>query len=362
MECLRATVGSDKENENLGARGLSFYGGETLTIGADLTNGTTVQVDVPGVGIGTTTRFPLGSYIQVGNEIMRVKSATLSGSGNNELSVIRGSLGSVQEDHVQGSVIRKIDPIPVEFRRPSIIRSSGHTFEYVGYGPGNYSTSLPQVQVRTLTEREEFLNQSQERSCGTVVYTGMNNRGDFFIGNKRVSSATGQERTFDAPVPTVTGEDPSRLSVIFDEVIVKERLVVEGGKSRTILSQFDGPVTFNEVVKMNAALTVNELIKLNGTFEITNQTQSNSRDTGSFTTDGGLGVERNLNVGENFFVTGISTFNGAVTFNTSLLPDSDEGASLGSAALPWSEAHFGEIRIAVTDDNTIDTATGGSYS
>ena len=37
-----------------------------------------------------------------------------------------------------------------------------------------------------------------------VVYTGMNNRGDFFIGNKRVSSATGQERTFDAPIPTVT--------------------------------------------------------------------------------------------------------------------------------------------------------------
>ena len=114
---------------------------------------------------------------------------------------------------------------------------------------GNYSTALPQVQVRTLTEREEFLTQSQERSCGTVVYTGMNNRGDFFIGNKRVSSATGQERTFDAPIPTVTGEDPSRLSVIFDEVIIKERLVVEGGKSRTILSQFDGPVTFNEVVK-----------------------------------------------------------------------------------------------------------------
>jgi hypothetical protein len=33
----------------------------------------------------------------------------------------------------------------------------GHTFEYLGYGPGNYSTGLPQVQVTTLTEREEFL-------------------------------------------------------------------------------------------------------------------------------------------------------------------------------------------------------------
>ena len=52
----------------------------------------------------------------------------------------------------------------------------------------------------------------------------MNNEGDFFIGNKRVSSSTGQEKTFDAPVPTVTGEDPSRLSVVFDEVVIKEDL------------------------------------------------------------------------------------------------------------------------------------------
>ena len=33
------------------------------------------------------------------------------------------------------------------------------------------------------------------------VVDGMNNEGDFFIGNKRVSSSTGQEKTFDAPVP-----------------------------------------------------------------------------------------------------------------------------------------------------------------
>ena len=98
---------------------------------------------------------------------------------------------------------------------------------------GNYSTGLPQVQI---TEREELFS---HKTCGRVVYTGMNNEGDFFIGNKRVSSSTGQEKTFDAPVPTVTGEDPSRLSVVFDEVTIKERLKVEGGTSRTILSQFD---------------------------------------------------------------------------------------------------------------------------
>ena len=225
----------------------------------------------------------------------------------------------------------------------------------------------------------------------------MNNRGDFFIGNKRVSSATGQERTFDAPIPTVTGEDPSRLSVIFDEVIIKERLVVEGGKSRTILSQFDGPVTFNEVVKVNAAMTVNDLIKLNGNFEITNDTNSHSRDTGSLITDGGIGIEKNLNVGEDFNALGISTVNnlrvtGLSTFTG--LMDIDGGAEIGNFKVGITTANMlgstsgnliidsaggtttiqdnvvvsgnfnssgatnGNIRIGVTGDNEIDTSSG----
>ena len=392
-----ATPTSDKEGENIGSRGLTFYDNETFNLGANVTTGTSVEISLPNAGIGTTSRFGLGSYIQVGDEIMRVKSATTSGSGDNELIVIRGALGTIQESHLSGEQVKKVKPIPIEFRRPSIIRASGHTFEYLGFGPGNYSTALPQVQVRTLTEREEFLTQSQERSCGTVVYTGMNNRGDFFIGNKKVSSATGQERTFDAPIPTVTGEDPSRLSVIFDEVIIKERLVVEGGKSRTILSQFDGPVTFNEVVKVNAAMTVNDLIKLNGNFEITNDTNSHSRDTGSLITDGGIGIEKNLNVGENFNALGISTVNnlrvtGLSTFTG--LMDIDGGAEIGafkigittsnmlgstsgnliidsaggtttiqdnlivSGDFNSSGATNGNIRIGVTGDNEIDTSSG----
>jgi hypothetical protein len=148
------------------------------------------------------------------------------------LSVIRGALGTKAETHIDGSLIRKIRPIPIEFRRPSIIRASGHTFEYLGYGPGNYSTGLPQVQTRTITEKEEFLSQAQERSAGIVVYTGMNNRGDFYIGNTKKSSATGEETSFDTPIPTVTGEDPARLSSIFDEITIKERIVVEGGDSK----------------------------------------------------------------------------------------------------------------------------------
>ena len=41
-------------------------------------------------------------------------------------------------------------------------------------------------------------------------------------------------------------------------------------------------------------------------------TQSNSKDTGSIFTEGGLGVEKNVNIGGNLNVTGISTFGGKV--------------------------------------------------
>ena len=30
--------------------------------------------------------------------------------------------------------LKRSNPLPIELRRPSILRASGHTFEYVGYG------------------------------------------------------------------------------------------------------------------------------------------------------------------------------------------------------------------------------------
>jgi len=312
---------SDVNGENLGARGFTFYDNEVMTLGSNITNDTSIHVSVPNSGISTTSRFEIGSYIQVDNEIMRITSSTLSGSGNNEITVIRGSFGTVKENHSNGSLIKKIKPIAVEFRRPSIMRASGHTFEYLGYGPGNYSTGLPQIQVRSLSEKEEYLVQSQERSAGVVVYTGMNNDGDFFIGNKKINSATGKETNFDIPVSTITGEDPSRLSVVFDEVIVKERILVEGGNSGTVLSQFDGPVKFNKDLRINGETTITDTVR------ITEGLQSTSTTTGDLIITGGVGIAKNLNVGGNVDIagnldvtgniefTGITTFTGAIDVN-----------------------------------------------
>jgi hypothetical protein len=346
---------ADRSGENYGTTSNVFYLNERLILSAAIDNiVTNFAVQLPSGLTGLLERFPLGTYIQIDNEIMRIVSSTLTGSGNDEITVIRGVMGTIAERHLANSLIRKIKPLAIEFRRPSILRASGHTFEYLGYGPGNYSTGLPQIQSITLTEREEFLSQSQESACGSVLYSGMNNNGDFFNGNTKTIASSGRVVSYDIPKPTVTGQDPSRLSVIFDEVVVKERLLVEGGNSNTVLSQFDGPVTFNKELKMNDTVNLNGFVKINNNVEITdpddstntltgalviaggvgigksvniggdldvigitsisNTTQSTTKDNGALVVEGGVGIEKNLNVGGNLVVTGTANFNSSVRF------------------------------------------------
>ena len=250
--------------EAIGARYFNLYGGDSVGLKTDITATATVIPVQHASGIGTANRFELGDYLELNEEIVRVSDTGLTGSGNDSLTVLRGQLGTVPKAHVINSPMRKIKTLAVEGRRPSILRASGHTFEYLGYGPGNYSTGLPQVQNRTLTETEEYLAQAQNRGGGSNVYTGLNNRGDFFIGNKKINSATGQEKSFDIPIPSITGEDPSANSVVFDEVTVKQRLNVEGGTGQNILSQLDGPVTMTNDVSMTGKVVSSGTIELAG--------------------------------------------------------------------------------------------------
>ncbi len=304
---------SDENGENFGTRNVSFYDNQTFILTSELTTGSTINISH--TGIGTAQRLPLGCYIQIDNEIMRITS-----SGNDtSATVIRGSLGTVQENHDVNSLIRRINPIAIEFRRPSILRASGHTFEYLGYGPGNYSTGLPQVQVKTLNDQENFLANSQERSGGIVVYTGMNNSGDFYNGNTKTSAASGEVVSYDIPKPTVTGENPNRLSAVFDEVTIKERLLVEGGASGQVLSQFDGPVTFNKEIRAKSQTTFNNTVRL------TQGAESTSSTTGDLIISGGVGI------GKNVYING---------------------------TLNCSTVQLGNIKLAQTDDNTIDTSSG----
>ena len=333
---------SNITEENFGTRNAAIYDSEFLRLSSAITSETATSFSIVcSVGISTSQRFPLGSFLQIDNEIMRITSTT----NDSSVTVIRGVLGTRPETHSINSLIRKIKPIPVEFRRPSILRASGHTFEYLGYGPGNYSTALPQIQVRTLTDRESFLVQAQERSGGTVVYNGINNSGDVFAGNTKTLSSSGEIVSFDIPQPTVTGQDTSTNTAVFDEVTIKQKLLVEGGSSGTLLSQFDGPVTFNSEVRVKGNLTLGA----NSILKITNPSIPAS-------------VTGDLLVGGELTVGGTSALSGQVTVNTGIIPDADEGAYLGSSTRPFSEAWVGEIGIATgttnAEDRTIRAVTG----
>jgi hypothetical protein len=233
-------------NENLSGRQITEYAGITTTLSAAVIDETTSNVELLNI---ENLDVRIGDYLKIGGEIVRVKTTV----SNNPIEVFRGVLGTKATSHVIDSVVRRVTCRPVEFRRNSIIRASGHTFEYVGFGPGNYSTALPDRQDRSLSGQEELLAQSTKRDGGINVYTGMNDKGDFYIGNKKVSSATGQEEVFDSPVPTVTGEDINSggVSIGFDvltplEASISRSIRVEGGPNANIISEFDGPVVFNE--------------------------------------------------------------------------------------------------------------------
>ena len=330
---------SDKGDENIAARMTPVYAHNYTRLVAASGEGNTIQIYKGGSGANagiTTSKFPYGSYIQIDEEIMRIASPNATGGSNNVLTVIRGALATGIVNHVDKSLVKAIKPLPVEFRRPSILRASGHTFEYLGYGPGNYSTALPQVQNRTLNETEEFLVQSQEKAGGVVVYTGMNNKGDFYIGNQKKSSSTGEEITFDTPIPTVTGEDAATLSMVTDEITVKERIVVEGGDSGEVLSQFDGPVTFNKTIK------INDDTRINGKLRITDPTESTNSTTGALTVVGGVGIGKDVNIDGGVETAGL-VVSGVTTVSGTIKASADSSYDIGEDAVRFTNGYFDNI-------------------
>jgi hypothetical protein len=182
-----------KENESSSGRLLTQYAGITTTLGQQIlsTDSDTTPIVITNAD---TAGFQIGDYFQINDEIFRIKE-TVTGSA---LLIFRALFGTPRQDHAVGSAIKKIKITPVELRRNSIIRASAHTFEYLGFGPGNYSTAFPDRQDRVLSNKEIELSYSTKSNGGMVEYSGMNDKGEFY-----------NARDFSKPVETVTGEQPN---------------------------------------------------------------------------------------------------------------------------------------------------------
>ena len=163
-----------------------------------------------------------GDYLQIEDEIVRISNKDCN-------SIIRGVLGTNATNHDKNVAAIRIKVLPVENRRYSILRASGHTFEYVGHGPGNYSTAMPSSQDRILTDKQQLAAQSTQTRGGLVVYTGMNDKGEFYVGRRKTDAVTGESSStideFDT-APTGSSLPKSLLlnSLTADDLSVNENL------------------------------------------------------------------------------------------------------------------------------------------
>ena len=197
---------------------IPIYGGTTTTLNNDLTSTST------SINLADLSMLRRGDYLQIEDEIVRI-------TNKNKTTVLRGALGTNATSHPRNAAAIKIKALPVEGRRNSLIRASGHTFEYVGFGPGNYSTAMPQVQDRILDDKEQLLAQATQTRGGLVVYTAMNDKGEFYVGRKKIDALTGEEVStideFDTTsVSSATAQLPSTAA--FDDVTVNQNFYSNG--------------------------------------------------------------------------------------------------------------------------------------
>jgi hypothetical protein len=240
------------DDENLNGRMVATYAGITTTLSLLVPDAVIDEINIQGI---SNLDINIGDYLSINDEIVRVKTTTSTSSitgPTNPVYVFRGVLGSRAVNHAINSVVRRISVNAIELRRHSISRASGHTFEYVGFGPGNYSTAFPDKQDRQISPVEELLAQSTRKEGGINFYTGMNDKGISYSGNRKLSTVTGQEEIFDTPVQTVTGEDIGGLpglNIINPIEGNFNRLIrVEGGADGKATSEFGGPVIFSNKI------------------------------------------------------------------------------------------------------------------
>ena len=199
-----------KESESTSGRLITQYAGISTTLGQQILSSDSDSTPIL-ITNADLLGLKIGDYILIDDEILRI-SQTVDGS---LLSVYRALFGTPRQDHAAGSLIKKIRIEPVELRRNSIIRASAHTFEYLGFGPGNYSTAFPDRQNRVLSEKERELSQSTKSNGGVVEYSGMDDKGNFINANdyeKSTETESETIQTFKKPIVidqkiTSTSED-----------------------------------------------------------------------------------------------------------------------------------------------------------
>ena len=207
------------------------------------------------------------------------------------LNALTGKATSGQENRLI-SFNANSPEIEVELRRTSQVRAGNQTFEYTGFGSGNYSTGFPSKQEIVLSDKEVLYSQSQRRRAGVVFYSGLNAYGDLYVGNQKINAITGEVEILDKPILRVAGsavavnEEYVPFVQGTQNVNLEGNIATSGGEGGTLANAFNNESKFFEGIKVatkddtNRALITHDLIyrqkqsSVEGTFNNYNAKQT----------------------------------------------------------------------------------------
>ena len=167
------------------------------------------------------------------NSITKIALNLLGGRPGVEYSV---STLAPSTSHVNISTSATAPPgFLVETRRPSVIRASGHTWEWTGYL--NYDTSFPAFQGDPLEQDFALGKIIVEEIAGRVYATGMNEEGNYYLGTTVFDLRSGEQ--FSIPLKA-DNEIGSVTNQVLNNVIIKG----------TLLMQDDSQMVFGDDTKV----------------------------------------------------------------------------------------------------------------
>jgi hypothetical protein len=116
--------------------------------------------------------------------------------------------------------------IRIGLRRPSVIRASGHTWEWTGYL--NYDTSFPTFQGDPLEQDFALAKIIVEENGGRVYATGMNEEGNYYLGTTIFDLRSGEQ--FAIPLQA-EGELGNITNQVLNNVVIRSTLLMQDGSS-----------------------------------------------------------------------------------------------------------------------------------
>lgn len=128
----------------------------------------------------------------------------------------------VEPISVKTAVNADLEGIRIGLRRPSVIRASGHTWEWTGYL--NYDTAFPTFQGDPLEQDYALGKIIVEENGGRVYATGMNEEGNYYLGTTVFDLRSGEQ--FAIPL-AAEGEAGNVTNQVLNNVIIKSSLLMQ---------------------------------------------------------------------------------------------------------------------------------------